>query len=411
MNNWGYRKPKKQFVSFENVIAWGLQIDETDPDWGRFYNYARHFFAEAVKLFNGTYTYEKLKADGTTETVHYPNLNITEEDLLNHYFEEYGSRLCARPLEVGRISIVDGKPMDWKTAMSVVLDITYRKTQKFVLFNRYKYLGLVKTTGFNYDPIENYRMVEEENSTGGREWGGTDIRTGSYENAPTGSSSIDRSIKTDEVGHISVNGPVKTFTTTKDQITGKITISNIELEDKEEINAIGFARSSGVEQGKTKGATSAKLENGEITSTADVADGTAVQNTAYATTYDDTETDRKTGHSTVQGSVGEAETQNSISTQTHYMEGTIESGNPSAYGYTDTQSFTNRKDTTTFNNLTDTEDKSETKTGERTLTRSGNIGVTTSQQMIESERELVRFNVIDEFCKELNKEILLSVWN
>lgn len=187
MNNWGYRKPKKQFVSFEDVIAWGLQIDETDPDWGRFYNYARHFFAEAVKLFNGTYTYEKLKADGTTETVHYPNLDITEEDLLNHYFEEYGSRLCARPLEVGRISIVDGKPMDWKMAMSVVLDITYRKTQKFVLFNRYKYLGLVKTTGFNYDPIENYRMVEEENSTGGREWGGTDIRTGSYENTPTGS--------------------------------------------------------------------------------------------------------------------------------------------------------------------------------------------------------------------------------
>jgi len=31
--------------------------------------------------------------------------------------------------------------------------------------------------------------------------------------------------------------------------------------------------------------------------------------------------------------------------------------------------------------------------------------------MIESERDLVRFNVIDEFCKELNKEILLSVWN
>ena len=407
MNNWGYRKPRKQFVSFENMIAWGLQIDETDPTWGRFYNYARHFFAEAVKLFNGTYTYEKLKADGTTETVHYPNLNITEEDLLNHYFEEYGSRLCARPLEIGRISLVDGQPMDEETAMSVVLDITYRKTQKFVLFNQYKYLGLVKTTGFLYDPIENYRMVEggEDKTT----YGKANTKTGNVTATPTGSSSIDRSIKTDEVGHISVNGPVKTFTTTKDEVTGKIIISDIELQDKEEINTIGYARSSGVEQGKTKGATSAKLENGEITSSAEVANGTAVENTAYATTYDDTDTDRKTGHSTVQGSVGEAETQNSISTQTHYREGTIESGNPSAFGFTDTQSFNERTDTTTYNNVKDQLSGDDTK--KHALTRSGNIGVTTSQQMIESERELVRFNVIDEFCKELNKEIVLSVWN
>lgn len=407
MNNWGYRKPKKQFVSFEDMIAWGLQIDEADPTWGRFYNYARHFFAEAVKLFNGTYTYEKLKADGTTETVHYPNLNITEEDLLNHYFEEYGSRLCARPLEVGRISIVDGQPMDEETAMSVVLDITYRKTQKFVLFNQYKYLGLVKTTGFLYDPIENYRMVEdgEDKTT----YGKANTKTGNVTSTPTGSSSIDRSIKTDEVGHISVNGPIKTFTTSKDQATGKIIISDIELQDREEINTIGYARSSGVEQGKTKGATSAKLENGEIVSSADTANGIAVENTAYATTYDDTDTDRKTGHSTVQGSVGEAETQNSISTQTHYREGTIESGNPSAFGFTDTQSFTNRTDTTTYNNVKDQLSGNDTK--EHSLTRSGNIGVTTSQQMIESERDLVRFNVIDEFCKELNKEILLSVWD
>lgn len=407
MNNWGYRKPKKQFVSFENMIAWGLQIDEEDPTWGRFYNYARHFFAEAVKLFNGTYTYEKLKADGTTETVHYPNLNITEEDLLNHYFEEYGIRLCARPLEIGRISLVDGQPMDEETAMSVVLDITYRKTQKFVLFNRYKYLGLVKTTGFLYDPIENYRMVEsgEDKTT----YGKANTKTGNITATPTGSSSTDRTIKTDEVGHISVNGPIKTFTTTKDSETGKITISDIELQDREEISAVGYARSSGVEQGKTKGATSAKLLNGEITSTADTANGTAVENTAYATTYDDMETDRKTGHNTVQGSVGEAETQNSISTQTHYMEGTIESGNPSAFGFTDTQSFTNRTDTTTYNNVKDQLSGDDTK--EHSLTRSGNIGVTTSQQMIESERDLVRFNVIDEFCKELNKEILLSVWN
>ena len=45
---------------------------------------------------------------------------------------------------------------------------------------------------------------------------------------------------------------------------------------------------------------------------------------------------------------------------------------------------------TTTDNLTETETGDETI--ERTLTRSGNIGVTTSQQMIESERELWLWN-------------------
>jgi hypothetical protein len=149
-------------------------------------------------------------------------------------------------------------------------------------------------------------MVEggEDTTTYGR----ANTKTGNVTATPTGSSSIDRAIKTDEVGHISVNGPIKTFTTTKDQETGKIIVSDIELQDKDEISAVGFARSSGVEQGKTKGATSARIVNGEIVSTADVAKGTDVKNTSYATTYDDTNNDRKTGHSTVQGSVGEAET-------------------------------------------------------------------------------------------------------
>lgn len=405
MNNWGYRKPKKQFVTFENLIAWGLQIDETDPEWGRFYNYARHFFAEAVKLFNGTYTYQKLKADGTTETVHYPNLGITEEDLLNHYFEEYGSRLCARPLEIGRISILDGQPMDEKTAMSVVLDITYRKTQKFVLFNQYKYLGLVKSTGFLYDPIENYRMVEngEDKTT----YGKANTKTGNITETPTGSSSTDRTVKTNEVGHISVEGPIDDFDT--DFKDGKIIIKDVSLKDGNETYSEVVARTKGTEAGKKEGKVSTGFDNGNLTMTATTGAGTGISATNYSTTYEDSVTDRKTGKTDTAGSSGEAEMISKTTSQGHIMKGRIESGNPSAFGYTDTESFTDRTDTTTYNNVKD--QLSGDDTTEHSLTRSGNIGVTTSQQMIESERELVKFNVIDEFCKELNKEILLSVWS
>lgn len=385
----------KHYVKFVDLYEWA---------WNHEYQATAETFVSGLSdLFNGTLDNPYKPGEKLPFIMNDEQLN----EIWLDYFEE---KEVMWALRYGRYDVSTHKRIEtYDEAMSDIMARFGQRINEIVLLNKPKWVKLIGSTDLSYNPIENYRMVENENSTGGREWGGTDIRTGSYENAPTGSQSIDRSIKTDEVGHISVNGPVKTLTTVKDSETGKITISDIELEDKEEINAIGFARSSGVEQGKTKGKTQAKLENGEITSTADVAKGTAVENTAYATTYDDTETDRKTGHSTVQGSVGEAETQNSISTQTHYREGTIESGNPNAYGYTDTQSFTNRKDTTTFNNLTDTEDKSETKKGERTLTRSGNIGITTSQQMVQSERDLL-LSVAKVIMFEVADEVFLRTW-
>lgn len=44
------------------------------------------------------------------------------------------------------------------------------------------------------------------------------------------------------------------------------------------------------------------------------------------------------------------------------------------------------------------------------LTRSGNIGVTTSQQMLESELELRKVDLVNDFFKEISKVALLSEW-
>lgn len=65
---------------------------------------------------------------------------------------------------------------------------------------------------------------------------------------------------------------------------------------------------------------------------------------------------------------------------------------------------------TTISTTTNTIGNTETTTqnapdsGERTLTRSGNIGVTTSQQMIESEINLRRFNFVDYVLSEFVKQ-------
>ena len=71
-------------------------------------------------------------------------------------------------------------------------------------------------------------------------------------------------------------------------------------------------------------------------------------------------------------------------------------------------SSVNGTDTTS---ITDSGNMSSNGTTSRTLTRKGNIGVTTTQQMIESEYELRAKNLIFEFLEKVSKFILLEYIN
>lgn len=79
-------------------------------------------------------------------------------------------------------------------------------------------------------------------------------------------------------------------------------------------------------------------------------------------------------------------------------------------------SFINDTKTTNTGTNTDTQDINTTVTtagNEKTVhefTRSGNIGVTTSQQMIESERMIAMFSVVDLFVKAIADIILIGVY-
>ena len=87
----------------------------------------------------------------------------------------------------------------------------------------------------------------------------------------------------------------------------------------------------------------------------------------------------------------------------------------------DSENFNNDNNTTTTNtttgNATDTTtindsgNMSSKGTSSRTLTRKGNIGVTTTQQMIESEYELRAKNLVFEFLEKVSKFILLEYIN
>ena len=69
---------------------------------------------------------------------------------------------------------------------------------------------------------------------------------------------------------------------------------------------------------------------------------------------------------------------------------TATSGAPNHPSFDDTKSFTDRKDN-------------------RELRKWGNMGTTTSQDMIMKEIEMLKegWNVVQDFCEELNREIFL----
>lgn len=60
----------------------------------------------------------------------------------------------------------------------------------------------------------------------------------------------------------------------------------------------------------------------------------------------------------------------------------------------------------------DTEDRNRTDTGtvERETRRTGNIGVTTTQQMIREEREVALFNMYQQICKDFKNRFCILVY-
>lgn len=89
----------------------------------------------------------------------------------------------------------------------------------------------------------------------------------------------------------------------------------------------------------------------------------------------------------------------------------------------DTTTFSNRKDTTTYNNITDQTtyggttthniDESQTfnTTDSTTSTISGNVGVTTSQQMLEQEFEIIKkLDLIDYIATDWHQEFNMMIY-
>lgn len=69
-----------------------------------------------------------------------------------------------------------------------------------------------------------------------------------------------------------------------------------------------------------------------------------------------------------------------------------------------------RSETSGYRGYTDTYEAADPNKRGRIFNRTGNIGVTTTQQMLEQERNIARINVIQEYMEDINHHMLLAVY-
>lgn len=219
------------------------------------------------------------------------------------------------------------------------VNLTILKNTIFALYGK-KWSKLWDTLNFEYNPIQNYDMIEnmldDEKVT---EYGKTHTRTDNTTHSKTGTETETPSITETRTDNL-------TLTTNKDVTvspdTTETTTPNLTRNTDNIIH--GFNSSTGVPSG------------------------------SETATDTGTNTVRKTGDETTE----HRETNINTGTQQNSKTGTDQM----VYN-------TQEKDTGT---VQDADTGLDTETRNYTLTRSGNIGVTTSQQMITQERELQMWN-------------------
>lgn len=267
-------------------------------------------------------------------------------------------------------------------------DLSRLRTLTSTVFNLYfeKYARMSEVLSINYSPLENYNMTES----------GSDNLTGTN----GGTSSVTDSGTNKEVRNLATS-----YTSTgKDQTSDSSTVTHDTTDtlthNTRDITTFG-------RKVATTGSTSSTLDN---TSTDTVApfDSDAFFNNTQTTgstsnTGTDTSNVTNSGHDDTQIS----------GTDTTAHTGTDTTASSSTTDTTKTDSGTNTGSVDITNNAqsstTYSDNKSENTT--HTLTRRGNIGVTTSQQMLESELELIpKKQVKLEFYNDLKRLILIGIY-
>lgn len=290
------------------------------------------FISEGGQLFSNTATYpEWLTSDMQTSV---------QDQLFDYALRRIQPRL---------IYLAEKMEIDLE-------DMIQAEVQRRIERNNYKYVTLLATESFEYNPIENYNMSESE----------------------SGSMDKGQQIDTTLHGHQLQRTHANSDTTTHAD-TDTLTLNTTEGKQ----SAAHITGSSSSTEGARSDSTTKSMYGYNSTDgvPADTEGFSKGSQQNSATSGSDS-----TGSETIMRSGTEATAHTGTITDAH--TGTITDANSG----TDTMTSGTRKDTHA-----------------RTLTRSGNIGVTTSQQMIMSEREVADFSFLKILTEDLVNCFTLGV--
>lgn len=253
--------------------------------------------------------------------------------------------------------------------------------QAIFAINQKSWVALWKTLNLEYNPIDNYNMTETENISdvhaGTLTSKGEDVTTknDSLTNTQntTNTSTNNETVKTTDTGSITKN-VTENGTSKNEQDVTKSTSENTIANNANTNQLYGFNSVDAVNSDK---------QIGDVTQ--DVTGSETVKDVTNITTTDTT-TDETS----------------STNNNTVTTENTIKND----VGVTGTTA--NETNVNVKRDNTDTENK--TITTDRTLTRKGNIGVTTSQQMIESERKLWFWSYFEKVFADVDNILTLKIY-
>lgn len=253
-------------------------------------------------------------------------------------------------------------------ALKTDADVIRKRVTNLINVRKYKYSKLYDTTLLKYNPIENYSMTEE----------GTDTTSAS-------------GTKTDDLGAYSDTTSGTDTTTITDSKTEKL---------------------GAYEDASTSTTTNdiAKLTTTSNNATTDT--GSETHERKVAPFDSDTYSEQELNTDTFKDRKNVTNTESIVSphTDTTTKQDNMTGGareNSTTTTTTDSLQHGMSRDISARSNLYTDESKGTTT---HKLTRSGNIGVTTSQQMLESERDIALFNFIGIVAHDIIKSICICIY-
>lgn len=344
-----------------------------------------------------------------------------------------------RPLVYGRDTIL--------TAITCEL-----LTKKYMLDTLYDTMNFDYNPIWNVDGTETLEYTRENTGTvGNSETGQTSVDTTDTSTLTrTGTDTTQHSISESETREISVDH--NDTTTTDNDKTGTETLAHSGTVATLKTGTEEIAHAGTVSEAKT--GTEAIAHSGTITIADDVTDTTTTSKTAYndtsfvnaekvvdvvekdttttnansdTTTYNTTDATTHNNTDTTTFNTNETTTYNNSDTTTYNVADDTETVKAETTDTTDELTRTGTDTDTETLNLTDTERKtgegltSTSKNGTRTdnlteeytetKTRGGNIGVTSTQSLINQEREVARFSFIEVVCKTITDAVCMGVYD